>query len=70
LLGKRVFADHHRYTSNDVAALLGTGHPVAVTGKDAVKLARLWPQDQPLWVLPQRASAESGLLECIQGMLH
>jgi len=70
LLGTRTFADHHRYTADDVASLIGLGHPIAVKAKDAVKLARRWPKDQPLWELPQCGSADSGLLERIQSMIQ
>lgn len=39
------FGDHHRYDAGDVRAVVGraAGRPVVTTGKDAVKLAKLWP---------------------------
>lgn len=43
------FGDHHRYTPRDVAVLAARagGRPVVTTGKDAPKLAALWPADGP-----------------------
>ncbi|MHC4972210.1 MAG: tetraacyldisaccharide 4'-kinase [Planctomycetota bacterium] len=39
---RRFFRDHHAYTESDAAALAGSGLPVVVTEKDAVKLEALW----------------------------
>jgi tetraacyldisaccharide 4'-kinase len=48
ILAERSYGDHHAYGESDVAALLAEaqaqGCPVAVTEKDMVKLATLWPQ--------------------------
>jgi tetraacyldisaccharide 4'-kinase len=65
LKGTRSFPDHYRFSSLDVTALAATGEPVAVTAKDAVKLAPLWPENEPLWVLDQHGVGESGLLEAV-----
>lgn len=47
LAGKRAFGDHHAYSAEDVAALIAEAKEkachVAVTEKDMVKLAPLWP---------------------------
>ena len=55
VLATRGFADHHAFTAADVAALRATAHrhgatQVAVTAKDAVKLAPLWPPGPPALV--------------------
>jgi len=47
----RFFRDHHAYTAEDAAALAGTGLPVVVTEKDAVKLEPRWPGPAPLVVV-------------------
>lgn len=48
ILAERSYGDHHAYGESDVAALLAAakaqGCPVAVTEKDMVKLAPLWPE--------------------------
>ncbi|MGE7470545.1 tetraacyldisaccharide 4'-kinase [Bosea sp. NPDC003192] len=47
LAGERAFGDHHAYTAADVAALIAEAKAkachIAVTEKDMVKLAPLWP---------------------------
>jgi len=63
--GTKSFPDHYRFSSPDVTELTASGAAVAVTGKDAVKLAPLWPGTEPLWVLDQHGVGESGLLEAI-----
>jgi len=55
------FPDHHRYRAGEVRRMLEAGLPVVTTGKDAVKLRRLWPADRALWVLEQRFRAEPEL---------
>lgn len=60
-----VFNDHHHYNNEDVAKLLKANVTVVTTGKDAVKLLPLWPEDKPLWVLEQQAEAEQGLINSI-----
>jgi len=65
LSGTRIFPDHHRFTKHDVSALINLREPIAVTAKDAVKLAMLWPTGTPLWVLPQWGLGEDGLFEAI-----
>lgn len=65
----RRFPDHHRFTSSDVQALLDLELPIVVTAKDAVKLSKLWPSDQPLWVLPQSGIGEKGLFDAIKDTL-
>jgi tetraacyldisaccharide 4'-kinase len=68
--GTRSFPDHHRFDSADVRELTATGEAVAVTAKDAVKLAPMWPENRPLWVLDQQGEAESGLLNAILEQLE
>ncbi len=63
--GTRSYPDHYRFSTQDVTALTTAGESIAVTAKDAVKLAPLWPENEPLWVLDQQAVSESGLLEAI-----
>ncbi len=49
-LALRAFGDHHAYTAADVAAARAAAGPdglVVTTGKDAVKLLRLWPAGPP-----------------------
>jgi tetraacyldisaccharide 4'-kinase len=70
LKGTKSFPDHHRFSSLDVTKLTAAGNPVAVTTKDAVKLAPLWPETEPLWVLDQHGIGESGLLETILKQLR
>lgn len=65
IAGRRSFPDHHCFSTQDVEALMIAGEAVAVTAKDAVKLALLWPENKPLWVLEQQGEGESGLLEAI-----
>lgn len=47
LVGERAYGDHHSYTVGEVAALIAeaktAGCRIAVTEKDMVKLAPLWP---------------------------
>lgn len=67
-LGARVdlvsFPDHHRFTEDDVAAILRrspASASVVCTLKDAVKLERLWPRAAPpLWYVSQRVAIEAG----------
>lgn len=57
LAGERAFGDHHAYSADDVAALIidakAKACRIAVTEKDMVKLATLWP------------AAERSLLLCV-----
>lgn len=57
LAGERAYGDHHAYSDSDVAALIGDAKAkagrIAVTQKDMVKLAPLWP------------AAERSLLLCV-----
>lgn len=50
------FPDHHRFTSQDVAALAtraaAASLPVVTTDKDAVRLEHLWPVIVPLFRIP------------------
>ncbi|CAN7295104.1 tetraacyldisaccharide 4'-kinase [Bosea sp. LjRoot90] len=47
LVGERAYGDHHAYTAGDVTALIAEAKAkaccIAVTEKDMVKLAPLWP---------------------------
>lgn len=58
------FPDHHRFTPEDVAAILRRSPATATivcTLKDAVKLEPLWPRaSPPLWYVSQRLAVESG----------
>ena len=66
------FADHHRYTLADVAALqrnLASGANVVCTLKDAVKLGGLWPREgQSLWYVSLRVEFEGGV-EAVNAVL-
>jgi len=57
LIGEHAYGDHHAYTAGEVAALIAEAKAktccVAVTEKDMVKLAPLWP------------AAERSLLLCV-----
>lgn len=57
LIGERAYGDHHAYTASEVAALIAEAKAkaccIAVTEKDMVKLAPLWP------------AAERSLLLCV-----
>ncbi|MDQ6987847.1 MAG: tetraacyldisaccharide 4'-kinase [Mariprofundaceae bacterium] len=60
-----LFADHHRYTADDISRMLTCRLPVLCTEKDAVKILPLWPEKQPLWVLPIVGESEQGLPQAI-----
>jgi tetraacyldisaccharide 4'-kinase len=70
----RVFADHHHFTSTEVAALVrdAAAHEMVVcTLKDAVKLAPHWPRVAPaLWYVSQSVSFEAGELELDRVLRH
>jgi tetraacyldisaccharide 4'-kinase len=68
--GTRSFPDHHRFSTQDVITLSAAGESIAVTAKDAVKLAPMWPENEPLWVLDQQGMAEAGLLETILAQIE
>jgi tetraacyldisaccharide 4'-kinase len=55
IVAERAYGDHHAYGESDVAALLAEakaqGCPIAVTEKDMVKLAPLWPEAERAWLL-------------------
>lgn len=65
IAARHLFPDHHRFGEGDIAPVLDSGLPAVCTAKDAVKLAAIWPDNRPLWVLEQRAEAEAGLPEAI-----
>ncbi len=65
VVDRMIFPDHYRYRSSDIEHITGTGLPAVTTGKDAVKLAVIWPEDQALWVLPCEGVGEEGLPEAI-----
>lgn len=58
------YADHHRFTAEDVVAILSRAKGatrVICTLKDAVKIGRIWPRTAPsLWYLSQRVVVEAG----------
>jgi tetraacyldisaccharide 4'-kinase len=60
----RLFADHHRFTPNEVARLasdLAREERAVCTLKDAVKLAPFWPREaSPLWYVSQQLEVEQG----------
>jgi len=60
-----VFPDHYHYRNNDIEQIMDKGLPVVTTEKDAVKLTEIWPDKQPLWVLPLEGEGEEGLPEAI-----
>jgi len=60
-----IFPDHYRYQGKDIERITGKGLSVVTTEKDAVKLATIWPKDQPLWVLSLEGKGEEGLPEAI-----
>jgi len=64
LSGTKSFPDHHRFSQQEVNAMLHYPN-VAVTGKDAVKLAPIWPKGRPLWLLKLQGSGQPGLIEAI-----
>jgi tetraacyldisaccharide 4'-kinase len=68
--GTRSYPDHHCFSAQDVTELTTAGEAVAITAKDAVKLAPLWPETKPLWVLDQHGVGESGLLKAILKQLR
>jgi len=57
----RAFADHHRFTSRELARLAG---PLLVTEKDAVKLERLEGLPET-WVLPIEARLPEAVSEAV-----
>ena len=68
LTGSRSFPDHHRFSQQEVDQLCQQQH-VAVTAKDAVKLAPLWPADRALWLLKLKGSGQPGLITAIVAKL-
>jgi len=65
VIDQMMFPDHYRYRSSDIKRMVSKGFPVVTTEKDAVKLAVIWPNNQPLWVLPLEGKGEEGLPEAI-----
>ncbi|MDX8405422.1 MAG: tetraacyldisaccharide 4'-kinase [Mariprofundus sp.] len=65
LISTKTWPDHHRFSKQDIQALLAQHLPVAVTAKDAVKLTASWPAERALWVLQQHGEGEVGLLDAI-----
>jgi len=68
IASRHVFADHYRYSAEDVALLAQLPCPVT-TAKDAVKLIQYWPTDTPLWVLEQTIVCDEALIDVIVGSL-
>ncbi|MGI9091806.1 MAG: tetraacyldisaccharide 4'-kinase, partial [Gemmatimonadaceae bacterium] len=68
----RIFADHHAYGRSDVAIIAreACDHKyVVTTGKDAVKLARVWPaKGPPLWYVSQAVRITGGESVVIQAL--
>jgi len=64
------FPDHHLFSTDDIRQAVTHHEAVIVTAKDAVKLQSIWPADRPLWVLEQKAAAESGLFEAIKHFIR
>lgn len=68
----RVFPDHHAYSASDVAAMAREARShkyVVTTGKDAVKLAPMWPaKAAPLWYVSQavRITGESVVTQALR----
>ncbi|MBL4774721.1 MAG: tetraacyldisaccharide 4'-kinase [Mariprofundus sp.] len=69
LAGTKSYPDHHPFNQADVTNILSQADQVAITAKDAVKLAPLWPNDRPLWLLQQQGKAETTLWHAIQAYL-
>ncbi|MDQ6992369.1 MAG: tetraacyldisaccharide 4'-kinase [Mariprofundus sp.] len=65
ILEKKTWPDHHRFSTNDVNRLLSFNQAIAVTAKDAIKLAPLWPAERPLWVLQQQGEGPPEIVETI-----
>lgn len=66
------FGDHHPYSAGDVAAIIegaGAGALVVTTGKDAVKLRRLWPADGPRCLVAELAVRITGGAEVLGAAL-
>ncbi|ATX79093.1 lipid-A-disaccharide kinase [Mariprofundus aestuarium] len=64
LSGTKSFPDHHCFSQQEVDAMLHQPN-VAVTGKDAVKLAPNWPKGRPLWLLKLEGIGPPGLIKAI-----
>jgi len=65
VVNQMMFPDHYRYRSRDIEQITDKALPVVTTEKDAVKLAAIWPEDMPLWVLPLEGEGEEGLPEAL-----
>jgi len=65
VVNQMMFPDHYRYQGSDIEQIIGKGLPVVTTEKDAVKLTAIWPDHQPLWVLPIEGTGEEGLPDAI-----
>jgi len=66
LAGSKAYPDHYRFDKKNVTEILKLHCNIAITAKDAVKLAPLWPTDQPLWLLQQQGKAEPELFDAIE----
>ncbi len=68
----RMFADHHAYSVAEVALISQKARDhkyVVTTGKDAVKLAPLWPaKAPPLWYVSQAVRITGGESVLAQGL--
>lgn len=65
LAGYKSYPDHHRFSADDVSELLNQHASIAVTAKDAVKLAPLWPKKRALWLLPLHGKASPELVKTV-----
>ena len=64
--GTRAFADHHRYTTAEIAALKnGTGDLLVTTEKDAVKI-----DDRDIIAVPAEMEIEPAVLEAIEARIR
>jgi len=68
LTGSSSFPDHRRFSQQEVDQLCQQQR-VAVTAKDAGKLAPLWPADRALWLLKLKGSGQPGLIAAIVAKL-
>jgi len=72
LRGFRAFLDHHAFTLGEIAALIQEARNLGAqalitTSKDWARLAEVWQEDLPLWVLEvaARVEPEEAFQECL-----
>jgi len=75
IAGFQTFADHHRYSADDISELCLNGktagaRALVTTEKDLVKLRNLFPRDFPLLTLPVRLRMEKNFDHFLQEKLN